>query len=742
MPDISMCSTLECAVSARCHRHPDSGTKAGDLQVWGAFEPEKGAECEGFWPASGVERGDIDSRMAHLVTSDQPPDEAMAAAPVLDAWRIVGIPDKEGTLHFVARGDVSGSPKFADGHEITTSGIATVDVARRWVCTRNSLYRLGARHRQFEPVVHVAIQENWVEAWKVAIEGTGQHTVPAWLWAAASEIVLDPVDWTRRRAVASMVGDHLHRSGRALVARAWWLLSTNASDKDAAREIYDSLCSSVTDIQTPLVSDTIDGWGLLAKGLPFGADLSDCVAAARQIGGTHVKPSKDWPLILKMALAVDTAQAAQVFLSAARIPAALAEAFDMAHLLDRKTRRTTARDMLSQYLDDDGSLLDDLSQCLKLLALDPAEKSACAAVCIDIESAIGEAGRDPESERVVRAWHLLSCDKRAPFAPEDPVLSAWHLDTPGNIGSTASDVLRELRIDVDSATPSREPGVVVLPKVGGIGETSSGKEAQREFKDLVGRHVPLACANDIAGVRAKLREEFPHLHDAVDVLLSDLTEGEPIRLRPTLLVGAAGGGKSRVARRLAEVLPISLHRHDGAGSGDNTFGGTPRRWSSGEHCVALEAIRRNMIANPVVLVDEIDKAAQRGNNGSLANALMPFLEQETSRAYPDPFVQSDVDLSHVSYLLTANDDTVLPGPLRDRLRVVRIPEPTIEHLVQIARTVVSDIAKERGGDGRWFADLGDGELAIAESLWPGGSVRRLRAIVERILARRESNPRN
>jgi ATP-dependent Lon protease len=209
-----------------------------------------------------------------------------------------------------------------------------------------------------------------------------------------------------------------------------------------------------------------------------------------------------------------------------------------------------------------------------------------------------------------------------------------------------------------------------------------------------------------------------------------------------LLVGPPGGGKSRLVRRLAAALGIGLHRFDGAASGDNAFGGTPRRWSSGEHAVPLEAVRRFKIANPLMMIDEIDKAAQRGNNGSLPSALMPYLERETSVRFPDPFVQSDVDLSHVSYLLTANDDTALPSPLRDRLRVIKIPEPGIDHMIPLARGTVADIARENGGDARWYPDLDDAELAIVETLWPGGSVRRLRAIVERLLARRESNPRN
>jgi ATP-dependent Lon protease, bacterial type len=158
--------------------------------------------------------------------------------------------------------------------------------------------------------------------------------------------------------------------------------------------------------------------------------------------------------------------------------------------------------------------------------------------------------------------------------------------------------------------------------------------------------------------------------------------------------------------------------------------------------VPLEAVRRHQVANPLMLIDEIDKAGGSRNNGALTSALMPFLNAESARAYPDPFVQSECDLSWVNYVLTANDDTVLPDPLRDRLWVIRLPRPTIDHLPALARAIVADFAREQGADPRWWPPLEDHELAIAEELWAGGSVRRLRNIVERLLAYREERPRN
>jgi ATP-dependent Lon protease len=278
-----------------------------------------------------------------------------------------------------------------------------------------------------------------------------------------------------------------------------------------------------------------------------------------------------------------------------------------------------------------------------------------------------------------------------------------------------------------------------MREVGGTKETTTAKECIREFKDIVGRRLPLALAPDMTRVRSTLHDEFPYAQQQVDLLLTGMIEGEPIKWRHALLVSKPGSGKSRLARRVAEELGVGLHRFDGSGSSDNAFGGTPRRWSSGEHCTPLEAVRRHKIANVLCLIDEIDKSGKSRHNGRLEHVLMPFLEKETAKNYPDPYVESDLNLSHVGFFLTCNSVDEIPAPLRDRLRVIRLPDPGREHLAALVRSIVTDLGKE---DPRWTPMLDDGECAIAETLWKGGSVRRLVAIVERILAYREAKPRN
>lgn len=231
--------------------------------------------------------------------------------------------------------------------------------------------------------------------------------------------------------------------------------------------------------------------------------------------------------------------------------------------------------------------------------------------------------------------------------------------------------------------------------------------------------------------------EFPCAVDVIDFALADLVGRTTVRLRPLLVVGEPGGGKSRFARRLGEVLGLSVWRTDASRSDGAVFGGTDRRWYSAEPCHPFLAVAQGRIANPLVLIDEIEKAGTRSDYGRLWDCMLGFLEPETNARYPDPALQTNLDLSEVSYVATANSLDLLPSPLRDRFRVVTFPKPSQEHLDELLPAVIADLARERGLDRSWVPPLDGVERATVARHWPGGSVRRLRRIVEAILRERD-----
>ena len=263
------------------------------------------------------------------------------------------------------------------------------------------------------------------------------------------------------------------------------------------------------------------------------------------------------------------------------------------------------------------------------------------------------------------------------------------------------------------------------------------KEILGPLKHAVNTPLPLVDVPPLHKVRNALAFEFPYATSVIDFALADLVGRATVRLRPVLLVGDPGGGKSRLARRLGEALGVSVWREDAARSDGATFGGTDRRWYSAEPCHPFLAIAQGKIANPLVLIDELDKAGTRSDYGRLWDCLLAFLEPETSARYPDPALQTTLDVSQVSYVATANSLDPLPSPIRDRFRVVTFPKPAADDLDALLPAVLADLAQERGLDATWVPPLDGAEHAAIAQNWPGGSVRRLRRMVEAILRERD-----
>jgi ATP-dependent Lon protease len=265
------------------------------------------------------------------------------------------------------------------------------------------------------------------------------------------------------------------------------------------------------------------------------------------------------------------------------------------------------------------------------------------------------------------------------------------------------------------------------------------KDILGPLKNIINTALPLVQVPPLHEVRNALVFEFPYAVDVIDFALADLVGRVTIHLRPLLLVGDPGGGKSRFARRLGETLGVSIWREDASRSDGAVFGGTDRRWYSAEPCHAFLAIAQGKIANPLVLIDEIEKAGTRSDYGRLWDCLLGFLEPETNARYPDPALQTTLDLSQVSYVATANSLDPLPSPIRDRFRVARFRKPTADDLDALLPAVMADLARERGLDQSWVPPLDGLERCAVAQHWRGGSVRRLRRIVEAILRERDIN---
>ena len=233
-----------------------------------------------------------------------------------------------------------------------------------------------------------------------------------------------------------------------------------------------------------------------------------------------------------------------------------------------------------------------------------------------------------------------------------------------------------------------------------------------------------------------LVEEWPHAADVIQRLLSGIRIGDVIKLRPTLLVGAPGTGKTSLLQTIAAMLDTPHFVFPCASSGDNSFGGTPARWHSSQLSTPGETIRQHQVANPIIILDELEKAGRHYENGSLTDALLPMLEAHTASQYFETALDAPIDLSHVSFVATANTLSI-SAPLKDRFDVVRMPDPGPEHIGSLAKRIVDDIRRKRGLVDGMIPPIAPDESDLLSKAWRGGSLRQLSRIVEAFVDNRD-----
>ena len=200
------------------------------------------------------------------------------------------------------------------------------------------------------------------------------------------------------------------------------------------------------------------------------------------------------------------------------------------------------------------------------------------------------------------------------------------------------------------------------------------------------------------------------------------------------LVGAPGVGKTSLGISIAKALGKEYQRISLGGLHDEAeLRGHRRTYIGAMPGRIVDAMKRCKKANPVLLLDEIDKIGS-DIKGDPAAALLEVLDPEQNCHFHDNYIDMDFDLSKVLFIATANTLSTISQPLLDRMEVIEIPGYLMEEKVEIAKRHLLPRQLEFAGLAKDTVNFTDAALRnIIESYTAESGVRQLEKSIASII---------
>ena len=260
-------------------------------------------------------------------------------------------------------------------------------------------------------------------------------------------------------------------------------------------------------------------------------------------------------------------------------------------------------------------------------------------------------------------------------------------------GDDAKDDLAELEEKIKATKLSkeaREKSLHELKKLRQMSPMSAEATVVRNYLDWM-LSLPWGkkskVKKDLGAAQALLDAE----HFALDKVKDRIVEYLAVQTRtnklngPILcLVGPPGVGKTSLGKSIAKATGREFVRMSLGGVRDEAeIRGHRRTYIGSMPGKIIQSLRKTKTANPLFLLDEIDKMGQ-DFRGDPSSALLEVLDPEQNSTFNDHYLEVDFDLSNIMFVTTANTLNI-PGPLMDRMEIIRIAGYTEEEKVEIAR---------------------------------------------------------
>jgi ATP-dependent Lon protease len=293
------------------------------------------------------------------------------------------------------------------------------------------------------------------------------------------------------------------------------------------------------------------------------------------------------------------------------------------------------------------------------------------------------------------------------------------------LGEDEGSIVDEYRTKIEAAEMPEEVHEQALKELGRLermGEQTGESSMIRTYLDWL-IAVPWAKRSDEhldpVGARAVLDADHAGLEDVKDRITEYLAvrklrqdrgiEADPKSGAILTLIGPPGTGKTSIGESIARALGREFVRMSLGGVRDEAeIRGHRRTYIGALPGRLVRALRDAGTMNPVILLDEVDKVGADWR-GDPSAALLEVLDPAQNHSFRDHYLDVELDLSQVMFIATANVADTIPGPLLDRMEVIRFDGYTSEEKLAIAKGYLWPRQRTRNG-------LRDEEVEISDEL--------------------------
>ena len=281
------------------------------------------------------------------------------------------------------------------------------------------------------------------------------------------------------------------------------------------------------------------------------------------------------------------------------------------------------------------------------------------------------------------------------------------------LGDDEASVAEEYRAKIDEALmpePVKEQALKELARLERMGEQTGESSMIRTYLDWL-IAVPWGKRSDEhldpVAARAVLDADHAGLEDVKDRVTEYLAvrklrqdrdiEADPKSGAILTLIGPPGTGKTSIGESIARATGREFVRMSLGGVRDEAeIRGHRRTYIGALPGRLVRALRDAGTMNPVILLDEVDKVGADWR-GDPSSALLEVLDPAQNHSFRDHYLDVELDLSQVMFLATANVADTIPGPLLDRMEVIRFDGYTSEEKLAIAKGYLWPRQRDRNG---------------------------------------------